>query len=281
MSKFILISDTHLGANPMFYQQQKGYPEHLDLIVKALKEFITEQGDIDFVLHAGDMIDFTSDQNIDKASRVFDFSIPLYLCLGNHDLTTPDSREKWLNLAPQFFLSGNSDFTIIRDDCAVHIAPNQWCETPYFWDDSQEPFFLNEQKKSLKTQFLNTSGRHNIFVTHCPVYGLPKEQTGKDVEIHAPAQKFTQECLTILKNCGDLKCVISGHTHLNMRREKNSIHYVTASSLSEVPFEFKCFEIDHDKLTMQTYSLENYIDMKFEYNPDRAFVQGRRLDRTF
>ena len=44
-------------------------------------------GPVDFVLHGGDMIDSTREEHIDRAAEMFRLSVPVYLCLGNHDLT--------------------------------------------------------------------------------------------------------------------------------------------------------------------------------------------------
>jgi predicted MPP superfamily phosphohydrolase len=109
----------------MGYQQQKGYPDKLPAILAALSTYLSAREDIDFVLHGGDMIDVTTDDRIAAAARAFDLSIPVYLCLGNHDLTAPDAVDRWLTLAPQFFPNGSPDYTIASDDCVLHIAPNQ------------------------------------------------------------------------------------------------------------------------------------------------------------
>jgi len=50
---------------------------------------------IDFILHGGDMIDSTTEDHIVAATNAFDLAVPVYLCLGNHDLTTPDAAEQY------------------------------------------------------------------------------------------------------------------------------------------------------------------------------------------
>ena len=41
MTRFLYIADTHLGAAPMGYRQQPGYPERLGEIVRALRRIPT------------------------------------------------------------------------------------------------------------------------------------------------------------------------------------------------------------------------------------------------
>jgi len=88
---------------------------------------------IDFVLHGGDMIDSATDENILAAAELFDLPVPVYLCLGNHDLTVPDALALWVKLAPGFFKDGKPDCTIMTNDCVIHVAPNHWDEIPFFW----------------------------------------------------------------------------------------------------------------------------------------------------
>lgn len=81
MTRFLYLADTHLGANPMGYRQQTCYPEKLQQIVSALRQYLSASGGVDFILHGGDMLDYTTDDNIRAAAECFDFSIPTHLCL--------------------------------------------------------------------------------------------------------------------------------------------------------------------------------------------------------
>lgn len=44
VTRFIYIADTHLGANPAGYQQQKAYPEKLPDILSALCKHVAKSG---------------------------------------------------------------------------------------------------------------------------------------------------------------------------------------------------------------------------------------------
>lgn len=66
-----------------------------------------------------------------------------------------------------------------------------------------------------------------------------------------------------------------------MSVETDGVHFVTASSLVEAPFEFKLFEIGEDGMAMTTVSLLNRVRFEAVYDFDRTFVQGRERDRAF
>lgn len=130
MTKFIYLSDSHCCDDPQRYQQQQAYTERLPEITAALRGYIDDMKDIDFVLHGSDLIDASSENNIRVGAELFDLTIPVYLCLGNHDLTVPDALGQWLRIAPQFFLGGKAEYSIPTKDCIIHVAPNHWGVNP-------------------------------------------------------------------------------------------------------------------------------------------------------
>jgi len=280
MTKFIYIADTHMGANPMGYQQQKGYPEKLPEIISALSGLIAADPEISFVLHGGDMLDSTSDEGILQAAKAFSMPVPVYLCLGNHDLTEPDAIDSWLTLAPQFFAKGLPNYTIRTDDLCIHVVPNQWGPIPYYWKDSQDVRFSDEQLTRLSAELDECDDQTNLLVTHSPVYGLPPEQTGFDRPFHSPGRDFPEQISGILASRASVRCVLGAHNHMNMRINVDGTEYITASSLVETPFEFKLFEVQDGQVRMSTLNLEKHLGFSADYDPNRSYVQGRPIDRS-
>jgi hypothetical protein len=281
MTKFIYLADAHCGANPQRYHQQRVYTEKLPEIISALKELIVAEGDIAFVLHGGDMIDVTSEENIRAAAQLFDLEIPVHLCLGNHDLTTPDALQQWLQFAPQFFPSGKPEYSLLADDGAIHVAPNQWGSAPYYWEEEQRPHFLEEQKMFLETAFTSATDRPHLLLTHAPVYDLPREQTGLNQSLHLPNAKFTATISDLAARHPHLRCVLGAHSHLNMCVQREGAHFITASALVETPFECKIFEVTRESISMKTITLGNRMQELGEYDFEKTFVQGRAVDRAF
>jgi hypothetical protein len=206
---------------------------------------------------------------------------PVYLCLGNHDLTTPDAADRWLSLAPQFFRNDSPSYTIESDDCMIHVVPNHWDDNSFHWKDDQRPHLEPEQFDFL-TAGLNTKPElPHIILTHNSVFGLPTEQTGMAEPFHIPPPEFTHEISSFAAKHANVTCVLGAHNHLNMRVNHGGIQYVTVSSLVETPFEFKLFEVTSAGMEMSTVSLNSLMDIDGEYDPAKAFVQGRPADRGF
>ena len=282
MTRFIYIADTHFGAAIMGYQQQRGYPEKLSEILASLRDFINADGSIDFVLHGGDMIDSATDENIAAAVNLFDLPVPVYLCLGNHDLTTPQALDRWLTFAPNFFHENhNPEYSIVSDDCVVHVVPNQWETQPYYWNDTQDVHFSKEQSVYLSKMVKTSPHLPHIILTHSSVLGLPMEQTGFDAPYHSPNKSFEKSMIDFVARHSNVKCVLGAHSHMNMRIEQAGVEFVTVSSLTEIPFEFKLFDLTPQSVVMTTVSLTPSFDFNGEYNEDKAFVQGRSIDRAF
>lgn len=281
MTRFLYIADTHLGANPMGYQQQKGYPEKLPEILSALCRNLSASGGVDFVLHGGDMIDSTTEGNMVAAIHAFDLPVPVYLCLGNHDLTTRDAAAQWLRLAPAFFIGRSVAYTVESVDCLIHVAPSHWCDEPYYWNGRQTPRFDAAQLRSLAQALSKSSELPHILLTHSPVFGLPEKQTGMSEPYHPPDAVFTKQVSEMARRHPNLKCVLGAHNHMNMRVTHDGIEFVTVSSLVETPFDFKLFDVTPGRIRMTTIALHSTLTFDGGYDATRHFVLGSDDEREF
>ena len=277
MTKFIYLADTHVGAENAGYHQQPAYRERIPEIIDALGKWISGNGGVDFILHGGDIVDSASPANIETARDLFaKLPAPTYLCMGNHDLTTRTALDDWLRLAPEFFPSGFPESAITMDDCAIHIAPCHWCDILYHWNiNTQDPHFDPKQLSNLEKNLRGNDGKPQILLTHNPVFGLPPEQTGLDEPLHAPAPTFTKTIMDIIKPHPSVKMVLGAHNHMNMNLEYRGTVFVTASSLTETPFEFKQITSSENKIEMTTISLEADLPFKAEYDFSKSYIQYR------
>lgn len=275
MTRFLYLSDTHLGATGLGFHQQKSYPDRLPEIVAALSEWIQKDGEVDFVLHGGDMVDAGTVASIQEASELFRLPVPVYLCLGNHDLTEPDSLSHWMKICPQFFGGSHPEYLIETDECVINVVPSHWSA-----DDTPIPSFLPHQLNALDRQSAAAKGRTQILLTHGPIFGLPPEQTGMTKPFHEPEPAFTKCVVDWVKSQSGIVNVLGAHNHLNMRVVNAGISYLTSSALVEAPFEFKVFEVSSESLQMETISLGVNLSFRIEYNVEMSFVQGREFERT-
>jgi 3',5'-cyclic AMP phosphodiesterase CpdA len=281
MAKFIYLADTHCGAEAMGYFQQPAYPEQLPALAGLLDGWIARAGDIDFVIHGGDVVDEATSGNVRRAKDVFRLCVPTYVCIGNHDMTAEDTPALWLDEAPELLAGGELNFTITGDRWALHVMPNHWCDQPYYWDDEQDAYFLPEQLLRVESAIAATPRASHVLITHSPVLPVPPEQTGLDAPYHGPNESFTEDVLALAGRQPGLRAIFSAHTHINMHVQHAGAHYVTVSSFVETPFEFKVVEVDASGVKMDTVSLAKAADFEAAYDDEHAYVQGRPEDRAF
>ena len=278
MTRFVYLCDTHLGADPVGYHQQPAYPDKLPELLRRLDAWIAADGDIDFVLHGGDMVDRATEANIRAASDAFALCRPVRLCLGNHDLTRPDALDLWLALAPQFF-DGGPQFSMLRDDCAVHVAASHWEARPYFWDAVQVAQF--------RPGTAGSAGSHHgrprwlAGVLHAlPGVG---RSTRADRAGRAVASAASQLCRRDGRTCGATRqsAPCAGRTQPRQHPcRAHGVHYVTGSAFWETPFEFKLIELDAERLRVQTVALARPRGQA-AYDWRKTWVQGCGATRAF
>ena len=256
-------------------------PGKLPAIAATLDRWIMAHGQIDFVLHGGDMVNEATDAAIAGAVNLFALSVPVYLCLGNHDLTEMSSVDGRLTRAPHFFRQNSPTYAIETEACVIHVVPNHWCEIPYYWRDAQAAHFTDEQLRQLERELEVHAGKPHLLVTHSPVHGVPREQAGFPEAFHSPGAVFQACVMDLVRRYKQIRCVLGCHNHINMHLEQDGVSFITVSALSEVPFEFKLCEVTADCISMSTISLQDSLAFEGRYDFDKTFVQGRGKDRAF
>ncbi len=276
--KFLYLADTHLGgSDDQGYRQQNRYLSHIQELISGLKNWLETMGDIDFILHGGDMVDVGNPANIRQAAELFGgLGCPVYLALGNHDLSEAESYVDWMRYAPGFFPGGSGNFQLTCDGVNMVVLSAHWGETPYRWfiDEPQIPYFDAAQLELLKDAA-------DIIVSHAPPCGLPASQTGIDCELHPPKGDFLHRVGALARQAR-AKLVLGAHNHMNLHVERETTRLVTASAFTETPFEFKIIESDATgTIRMETVGLAAVMPFQTVYDFGKTYIQGRPCDRSF
>ncbi|WP_062109237.1 metallophosphoesterase family protein [Bacillus niameyensis] len=280
MIRFLFITDTHIGADSMEFHQQPAYAKKVKQLLFHLREQI-ENCSIDFIIHGGDLVHTCKPQFIREAYNLFKFSVPTYLCLGNHDLDDPNALNIWLNYASELFISDSPNYEIVTDTCVIHVYPNHWeSERAFYWGEIQEPFLSEEQIKQLEANLQKNMDKVHLLVTHSPIFGMSTEQSKLSQVIHEPPASFRNSITKLTQKYPHLKVVLSGHNHLNTLKVSDDCVYMTGSSFIETPFEYKLVEVDKSHIKISTCRINpSELDFVAEYNHERQYVQGREQDR--
>ena len=281
--RFIYLTDTHIGANPVGYHQQPAYPEKIAQLLDVLSNDISHES-VDFVIHGGDMVDYCQPDVIQFANEQFTLPVPTFLCLGNHDLDRKDALDVWMQHAPNLFVNASPNFKIIRDSFVIHVVPNQWEEGyEYYWNESgaQFPHFTNMQVKQLIKTIEKHPDKKHIIITHSPVFGMDKEQSGLDEVLHNVPAQFQQTFKNLVNTYPNIKMILSGHSHFNTIKQIEETLFVNVSSFVETPFNYKVIDITDEWINIETRQIDrNKLDFTPMYNKERAYVQGKNKDKN-
>lgn len=274
--RFLLISDTHIGNPRPGYHHQEPLAEPEPLF-QALAKFIRENK-VEFICHAGDIIDDGSREQMRLAAGLFGLlPCPVYAVPGNHDLMFPESAQWFPEELPAMFPEGTTDYFLIRNGVRFDFLTSNWDDRSAFWDGVH--LDSNFQKKQLDVLNSGPQDLPRIMITHSPVCGVPKEQTGFPSVYHAPPEPFEKAVFALAKEM-KLPLILGGHNHLNLCVTKDGISAVTVPAFREMPFEVKLLEIKDGKLTMQTCSLADFSGIHLSYDYNKMHIQGRFCDRT-
>lgn len=284
MTRFIYLTDTHIGANPIGYFQQPAYPEYAEQLLHQL-EFEIKEKKVDFVIHGGDLVDHCNKELIKGAANLFSkLSVSTYLCLGNHDLDHKEAEKIWLDNAPHFFVGGSPNFEVVTDDCVIHVMPNHWNDiSDFYWQElgEQQPRLTKDQLNQLMKSAEENPNLTHIVVTHNPVFGMDQEQSGLPEVLHIVPKEFQEMMTGLVDRYANIKLVLSGHSHFNTIKQRGNTVFVNGSSFVETPFEYKLIEVTDTYLKVDTHSIDlDQVGIHSEYDEERAYVQGRDRDRN-
>jgi hypothetical protein len=282
MTRLIYLSDTHHGGGPQGYHRQPPYIERLPQLIAALELWMRQQGEFDLVLHGGDMVEWAEADLIAQAAGEWaTLSAPVYLALGNHDLTAPDALDLWAKFGGHLFPDGEPAYTVDLDDCLLHVVPTQWGARPFFWDGGPPRACLYpDQLGELEARLAGGYHTPQLVCCHGAPMGVPAAQMGAERDFDPPPTAYFEALRDLAEAYPSLHLILSGHSHIHSLGALGGAHWLMASSFTESPFEFKDIEVTGEGLTVRTVALYYEVGWRAHYDFDAAYVQGRPCDRA-
>ena len=263
--QFALLSDMHLGKGRslwMNYKMNEPVREELAATLAALKVEGTR-----FAMFAGDMVDLARRDQFDSLGRICrESGIQSYGCIGNHDAYLASSRPDVLELCPELFPCGTTDYVLEQAPLRFIVLDAS------YWKDRDGNFMDHYDRKNssgigikpeqvdwLRRQLAADTKTPTLVVWHYPFmirrglstcgYRLPNERENREV-------------LGILEAAPNVIGTLAGHTHWNHFNVHDRLHHITNPALGEWPNAYRAFRV---------YS--NHIEWELRQVGNRGFIR--------
>ena len=233
MLKFIVISDTHIVPKDKTCNGLKSY-ERFKAAIKSINE---NHPDADFCIVAGDIVDKGDVESYKLFSNlIFDFKIPLYVTIGNHD--NRDNFKKVFNdkfsdengFIQNIIDKDNQRIIILDSNNENLLGEGKLCETRLNW--------LENKIKDKKNSKIIIVIHHHVQKINSPYIDLISLEN---------AEIFNK----ILKKYKNIKHIIAGHVHISSNTTKDNIpqttiggsHYTHSVKNFFTPFKYQINDI--------------------------------------
>jgi len=258
--RFALLSDTHLGSGRAVWMNTKlDGPAHEELgrTLAGLKR----EG-IAFAILAGDMTNNGTREQFEALGRVCrEAGLPVYGCIGNHDAFLATSRRDALELCPELFPGGKTDYVVSRAPVRFFILDGaHWkSKSGQFLDHYDRSDFGGigprpEQVAWLKQELARDAQTPTIVVWHFPMYargGL------SSCGYTLPQSPVGPEVLQVLRESPHVAAILCGHTHWNEYNVQDGLVHLVNPAFVEWPNAYRVFRVYPDRLEWELRQVSN------------------------
>ncbi len=249
--QFALLSDTHLGSGRGLWMNYKmNEPAHAELAA-TLASLKAES--MRFALIAGDMTDQALREQFDALGHICrESGLPVYGCIGNHDSYLASSRCDALELCPELFPGGTTDYVLSQAPLRfIVLDASYWKDRNGVFLDRYNPKNgMSIDIKPEQVDWLRQTLAADVRTPTLAVWHYPFLTRGglSTCGYRLPAERVDQEVLDILEAAPNVVGTLAGHTHWNHFHTHNRLHHVTNPAFCEWPNAYRVFRVYSDHI---------------------------------
>lgn len=279
----LFLTDTHIGAGSTGFQMQPRCPHLLQPAFESLKR-LTRAQQAGLVVHGGDLTELgTPEQIAQGVGLLAALDVPTAMCLGNHDLTTPESAGAWKAAAPAAGIE-LADRVITCGGWDVILLNTHWAregDSRLLWTYEQRGVetLTDDQLSWLDAELAQRPVRPAVVVTHVPPDPLPPRLTGQAKPIHAADQRYAARLESVLNRHHRVKLVLAGHCHVNCATQREGRLHLSTSATLEPPFEVRVIRLAPRSAIVETIPLLP-MTAEIQWLSQQAWISGQVCDRT-
>ena len=303
--RFLFVTDTHWTQHPApapghpGVWQKELFDTHAHVLPAAFLRAAARE-ELDFIIHGGDLCRAATEEDWSFARSVLDQTgVSCHVIPGNHDTSQQSHRERF---GEHFGLEGPKLYRAQRIGDLGFV----FLDSTYLWRRDKvaltEPTDADYNARDVagigvnpaQLTFLEEQLRAwedipTIVVSHCPMIGKEgypvKTRKERPIEMSLPEcdpawmtdiqgcwvmplEQRRAEMLWLLRQYGNVKLVLSGHTHFASASVVDGVVHCTCSSLSAWPLEMRVIEVTNRELRVEPVPLGEEDLLSASHRPD-------------
>lgn len=258
--QFALLSDTHLGSGRAIWMNTKlDGPSQQELA--ATLAGLKQEG-IDFAVIAGDMTDHATREQFEALGNVCRNSgLNIYGCIGNHDSYLATSRRDALELCPELFPDGITDYVIDKRPLRMIVLDGAHWKSKdgrfidhYDSSNSGGIGHTPEQIQWLKEELARDVHTPTLIILHFPMVCREGLSSAGYILPHTCMSPKAKEAVEQAPN---VVAVLCGHTHWNEYNPKDDTTYIVNPAFCEWPNAYRVFRVYEDRMEWELRQVSN------------------------
>jgi len=252
--RFALFADTHLGPGRSPWLNLKLDRDSGPQLLETLRSL--EGEGVAFALIAGDMTDAGRREDVELlAATLAQAAIPVYGCIGNHDAFRETGRSDVLELLPQAFPGGATNYVLDRPPLRFIVL-----DPPLLWqgrDDTTPPRYdpdkvsgtglRPERIQWLRQALAADPATPTVVMWHYAFYNR-RDVSSAGYRLAACACAGAEEVLGLLRAAPNVVATLSGHGHWNEVSVVEGITHVQNTAFCEWPNSCRVFRVYRDRM---------------------------------
>jgi len=250
---FALLADTHVSQGHGPYMNVK-MGDAAAAALPAELETLRAEG-VDFALLGGDMVDGATRAQFAQLADVLDATeLPVYGCVGNHDSYHSSSRVDMLELLPDLFPGGRTDYVLDRGPLRfIVLDASYWAMgdgqiVDYYEPGSSTSIGLKpEQRQWLRDTLAADTQTPTIVVWHYGFYNRGGVSSC-GYQLRTCGCRDTAEVLELLRAAPNVVATLNGHGHWDEVNALEGITHLQNAAFAEWPNTYRVFRVYEDRM---------------------------------
>jgi hypothetical protein len=259
LTTFAFITDTHLC--------ETGRPEWMNRKMSGITaptfentlRSLAGEG-VSFVLHGGDMTEGAQREEFALFGQVVkNAGVPVYGCLGNHDVYHPSSRADALELLPAQFPGGATDYVLDREPLRFLVLDEDIGKTE-----------TREAKRDwLRKTLAADTATPTVVVWH---YAPFNRGGASSCGFRLPdwSKMGKESLLDLLTAAPNVIATLNGHDHWDEVNRRGSIVHIQNAAFVEWPNSYRVFRVYADRMEWEVRQVANRGFIRESFLPEKA-----------